>query len=169
MWCVVNHDAALLNGMHIYFFRKFHPCADKSRIFANTNRVADTEVVSLRQCDIQSVAVIGQKQVNSGPGKFRTWWFWYQLVNSGLYGFKYIICDFQFSNSEIYDLWSRNLLQCMIELKLRSEIETSAQHIFLSPRNSVGGDKVTRPFVSGWVSGCVSACVRPSRCTLWAR
>ena len=52
------------------------------------------------------------------------------------------------------------------------------QHIFhlselLSPRNSVGGDIVMRPFVCGWVSECVcpavSLSVRPSRSALWAR
>ena len=30
----------------------------------------------------------------------------------------------------------------------------------LSPRNSVGGDIVTRPFVGGWMSEWVGACVR---------
>ena len=32
----------------------------------------------------------------------------------------------------------------------------------LSPRNRVGGDIVTRPFVDGWVSGFVGGCVRGS-------
>ena len=52
---------------------------------------------------------------------------------------------------------------------------------FLSPRNSVGGDIVTRPFVGGWVSEWVRACVGvwvggwvgayvcPSHFTLWTR
>ena len=33
--------------------------------------------------------------------------------------------------------------------------------ILLSPRNSVGGDIVMRPFLCGWVSGCMRASVRP--------
>ena len=41
--------------------------------------------------------------------------------------------------------------------------------IFLSPRISVRGDIVMRPFGCGWMSECVSACVRPSRFSLWAR
>ena len=46
----------------------------------------------------------------------------------------------------------------------------------LSPHISVGGDIVTalegiymRPFVGGWVSGCTSVSVRPSRFALWAQ
>ena len=49
--------------------------------------------------------------------------------------------------------------------------------ILLSPRNSVGGDIVTRPFVGGWVSewvrgwvrACVGESVVPSHSTLWTR
>ena len=38
---VINYDRALLTKMHIQF-SKFHRCAEKSPIFANKNRVADT-------------------------------------------------------------------------------------------------------------------------------
>ena len=32
----------------------------------------------------------------------------------------------------------------------------------LSPRNSIAGDIVMRPFVCGWVSECICACLRAS-------
>ena len=37
-------------------------------------------------------------------------------------------------------------------------------YVLLSPRNSVGGDIVTRPFVGGWVSEWVSGWVRACVC-----
>ena len=39
----------------------------------------------------------------------------------------------------------------------------------LSPRISVGGDIVTRPFVGSWVNDCMRGWVCPSHFTLWAR
>ena len=39
-------------------------------------------------------------------------------------------------------------------------IEFTVMSRWLSPRNSVGGDIVTLPFVGGWVSVCVCASVR---------
>ena len=59
--------------------------------------------------------------------------------------------------------------------KLRSDYYPLATELegILSPRNRVGGDIVTLPFVGGWVSEwvgeCVRGCVVPSRFTLWTR
>ena len=50
----------------------------------------------------------------------------------------------------------------IITLQLATCLYRIIIHCLLSPRNRVGGDIVTRPFVGGWVSEWVSACVRGS-------
>ena len=50
-----------------------------------------------------------------------------------------------------------------LDLGIRGrEFEFRYGQDFLSPRNSVGGDIVMRPFVCGWVSEWVGVWVRPS-------
>ena len=60
--------------------------------------------------------------------------------------------------SKSHAVYSNTLFLSQMERLLGDDVKNSCLAL-LSPRNSVGGDIVTLPFVGGWVSEWVSACV----------